>query len=97
MLEQPGKEIVELIEGSGVHLPAEDLDKFQRMAKSPSHLARLLFRELFPIQILATHQLYGEAKNKSKKEADAEVADEPLPVVDAHLRDTIFGNCMRCL
>lgn len=89
VLEKPGKQEVELVEGSGLRMAHEDLEKNKFMAKTPAHLARLLFREFFTLETLATHCLF---KRPNKRSDDQDPDDEEeLPELDPHKRNTIFG------
>lgn len=82
--------MVELIEGSGLFIPVEDLSKYDFMAKTPPHLARLLFKHFFAEEVLATHNLYPIVCNANKP-----APEDMLPELNPHKRNTILSKNWR--
>jgi hypothetical protein len=70
---------VELVEGSNIFINKYKLDGFVALSKTPKKLARALFKEIFGIEYLAKHSLFGKTKEK-------------LPVIDERTRDIIYGE-----
>jgi hypothetical protein len=75
--EDETKDKVELEEGSGCFIERAKLDSILVMSKTPTIMARGLFKECLGYEYIATHSLYGKGD---------------LPEVDSSKRNTIFSK-----
>ncbi len=77
--QERNEDIVELVEGSNMFINKYKLDGYVVLSKTPQKLARALFKEIFGIEYLAKHSLFGKTKEK-------------LPAIDERKRDIIYGE-----
>jgi hypothetical protein len=84
MLQASQPEMVELVPGAGLKIPAKQLNTY-RAAKNHQVLIRNLFRHFFTREQLLTHTLSGRGVGVNR---NANV----LPELDPNIKNIIFGK-----
>jgi hypothetical protein len=81
-----GTVLKELHPSTGLMIDPDELLKIHHASKTLPILSRHLFRHFFTVEEMTTHSLFGRKCNAIKDNLP------PLPEIDPHRRNAIFGE-----